>query len=59
MKIPSTPTRAWKIALKNKLSVASATEILNSLLAEGGVIREDGTVVEGGGEYWHSPAAAE
>lgn len=52
MNIPSTPTRAWKIAQDNALSVEEATQKLNSLMAEGRVIREEGTPTEGGGEYW-------
>lgn len=53
--VPSTPSRAWLIAKQNEISVEEATEQLNSLLAEGKVIREDGTPTEGGGEYWYSP----
>lgn len=55
MKIPSTPSRAWLIAKQNEISVEEATEQLNALLADGKVIREDGTTVEGGGEYWSAP----
>lgn len=55
MNIPSTPSRAWLIAEQNEISVEEATEQLNALLAEGKVIREDGTPIEGGGEYWSAP----
>jgi hypothetical protein len=52
MIIPPIPTRAWKIAQDNGLSVDEATKRLEALVENGQAIKEEATRTEGGGFYF-------